>query len=131
MKATMKYLSMAILALVGVVMAGCSADDSIASEQQPDNGSRTITLKTTVGEIMDIFGEDNVREMVQKKTAEAADRGTKWIDPRFCKTPADSIRQALEDGWKESCRGQASFLQLIFTACSRFRYYGFCLFCPQ
>ena len=36
------------------------------------NTDRQITLKTTVGEIISVFGEDNVREIVQKKTAEAA-----------------------------------------------------------
>ncbi len=36
------------------------------------NTDRQITLKTTVGEIISVFGEDNVREIIKKKTAEAA-----------------------------------------------------------
>ena len=35
---------------------------------------KTITVKTTVGEIMDLFGEENVKEFVQQKTAEADGR---------------------------------------------------------
>ena len=33
---------------------------------------KTITVKMTVGEMLDILGEDNVREFVQRRTAEAA-----------------------------------------------------------
>ena len=33
---------------------------------------KTITVKMTVGELLDILGEDNVREFVQRRTAEAA-----------------------------------------------------------
>ena len=52
MKKTMKFLSMAALALVGAMMTGCSSsDDSIADiPQQPENTSKkTVTLTTTVG----------------------------------------------------------------------------------
>ena len=54
------------------VTVGDFLDFAKASDAVQSNKDRQITLKTTVGEIMDIFGEDNVREMVQKKTAEAA-----------------------------------------------------------
>ena len=33
---------------------------------------QTFTLKTTVGELFDLFGEEKVREMVQRKTAEVS-----------------------------------------------------------
>lgn len=46
---TMKiFLSMAALALVGVMMTGCSSDDNFAVEQQPENKSNVVTLTTTV-----------------------------------------------------------------------------------
>lgn len=48
---TMKFLSMAALALVGAIMTGCSSsdDDSIIDNpQQPVNTSKTVTLTTTV-----------------------------------------------------------------------------------
>ena len=41
----------------------------INSQQQRD---RTITLKATVGEMIDLLGEENVRETIQQKTAAAA-----------------------------------------------------------
>ena len=46
MKKTMKFLSMAALALVGAVMTGCSSDDDF---QQPENKSKVEVLSTTVG----------------------------------------------------------------------------------
>lgn len=52
MKKTMRFLSMAALALMGAMMTGCSSsDDSIADiPQQPENTSKkTVTLTTTVG----------------------------------------------------------------------------------
>ena len=33
---------------------------------------QTITVNMTVGEIMDIFGEENVKQFIQEKTAQAA-----------------------------------------------------------
>lgn len=53
MKKTMRFLSMAALALVGAMMTGCSSDDNFIDEpQQPENKSNVVTLTTTVG-----FGE--------------------------------------------------------------------------
>ena len=47
MKMTMKkYLSMAVLALAGAMMSGCSNDDNY---QQPANVNNVVTLTTTVG----------------------------------------------------------------------------------
>ena len=33
---------------------------------------QTITVNMTVGEVMDVFGEENVKEFIQQKTAQAA-----------------------------------------------------------
>ena len=50
MKKTMRFLSMAALALVGAVTVGCSSDDNIIdTPQQPENKSNVVTLTTTVG----------------------------------------------------------------------------------
>lgn len=50
MEKTMKFLSMAALALMGAVMTGCSSDsDELFSEpQQPENKDKVETLTTTV-----------------------------------------------------------------------------------
>ena len=49
MKKTMRFLSMAALALVGAVIVGCSSDDNFIDEpQQPENKSNVVTLTTTV-----------------------------------------------------------------------------------
>jgi len=45
MKKTMRFLSMAALALVGAVMTGCSSDDNTIGTAQPENG---LVLKTTI-----------------------------------------------------------------------------------
>ena len=45
MKKTMRFLSMAALALVGAMMTGCSSDDDIL---QPENKTNVVTLTTTV-----------------------------------------------------------------------------------
>ena len=47
---TIKFLSMAALALVGIMMTGCSSEDNIINEpQQPTNTDNVVTLTTTVG----------------------------------------------------------------------------------
>ena len=46
MKKTMRFLSMAALALVGAMMTGCSSDDDIL---QPENKTNVVTLTATVG----------------------------------------------------------------------------------
>ena len=50
MKKTMKYLSMAALALVGAMMTGCSSDEDsmISNPQQPENKGNVVTVTTTV-----------------------------------------------------------------------------------
>lgn len=46
---TMRFLSMAILALVGTVLTGCTMDDNIIEQpQQPENKTNVVTLTTTV-----------------------------------------------------------------------------------
>lgn len=49
MKKTMNYLSMAALALVGIVMTACSSEDNIASNQQPAKQDNIVTVTTTIG----------------------------------------------------------------------------------
>lgn len=50
MMKTMKYLSMAALALVGAIVTSCSSDDNfIDTPQQPENKSNVVTMTTTVG----------------------------------------------------------------------------------
>ena len=49
MKKTMRFLSMAALAMVGLVMTGCSSEDDFADIRQPENKSNVVTLTTTVG----------------------------------------------------------------------------------
>lgn len=47
MKKTMRFLSLAALALVGAIMTGCSNEDDLTVE--PENKSNVVTLTTTVG----------------------------------------------------------------------------------
>ncbi len=54
------------------VTIGDFLDFAKNSKVVQSNKGQQITLGTTVGEIIDVFGEDTVREIVQKKTAEAA-----------------------------------------------------------
>lgn len=53
MKKTMRYISIAALALVGAVMTGCSKDDVMAIDKQQqqtdDTSKKTVTMTTTVG----------------------------------------------------------------------------------
>ena len=43
---TIKFLGMAALALVGAIMTGCSSDDDVVNNQQPENNAEILT--TTV-----------------------------------------------------------------------------------
>ena len=52
MKKTMRYISIAALALVGAVMTGCSKDDVMAIDKQQqtdDTSKKTVIMTTTVG----------------------------------------------------------------------------------
>ena len=50
MKKTIKFLSMAVLAMVGAMTSGCSNDDNIIdTTQQPESQTNVVTLTTTVG----------------------------------------------------------------------------------
>ena len=48
MKTMKQYLSMAALALVGALMTGCSSEDDLAGNQQPENKNNLVTLTTTI-----------------------------------------------------------------------------------
>ena len=54
------------------VTAGDIMDFLKNNEALRNNKDQTITLKTTLREVIDIFGEENVRSFVQEKTAAAA-----------------------------------------------------------
>ena len=50
MKTTVKYLSMALLALAGTALTACSgADDDGQATTQPAAQGRAVTMTTTVG----------------------------------------------------------------------------------
>lgn len=56
MKTMKNFLSMSALALVGAVMTGCSSDDTLAIDQQPEKNNNVVTLTTTVS--LDENGSD-------------------------------------------------------------------------
>ncbi len=59
MKKTMKFLSMAVLALVGAVMTSCSSDEE--APKQPANYSVTKTLTVSLGETTRALTEGGVK----------------------------------------------------------------------
>ena len=83
MKKTMKYLSMAVVALMGAAMAACSADDSTVSEPQQSQG-RAVTLTTTVN----MGSGSTTRALTSKgvKTFAVGDQITIWYESN---TPAE------------------------------------------
>lgn len=55
---TIKFLSIAALALVGAVMTGCSSDDDIFNnQQQPVNSKNIVTVNTSIS--LDNIGDDS------------------------------------------------------------------------
>ena len=100
MKKTMKYLSMAVVALMGAVMAACSADDSIVSEPQQSQG-RAVTLTTTVN----MGSGSTTRALTSKgvKTFAVGEQMTFWYNSN---TPAewadDNYRIAVSEPLKAS-----------------------------
>ena len=56
----------------GEVTLGQVVDFLKENETLQGMRDKTFTLKTTVGDVLDLFGEENVKEFVQRKTAEAA-----------------------------------------------------------
>ena len=46
---TMKFFSMAALALMGAVMTACSSEDNLAGNQQPAKQDNIVTVTTTIG----------------------------------------------------------------------------------
>ena len=71
MKKTMRFLSMAALALVGAVMTGCSSDDSIF-DQQSVNSGKTVTLTMSVG--LNVGGETRALAADGTKTFAAGEK---------------------------------------------------------
>ena len=83
MKKTMKYLSMAALALVGAVMTSCSSGDDLTDntqQPQPASGDNVVTLTTTVsiaggetralaGDGTKTFAADETMAIVYKNTS--------------------------------------------------------------
>ena len=57
------------------VTVGMIADFLRSSEVLQQERDKTITLKMTVGDVLDLLGEENVKNYVQTKTAEAAYKG--------------------------------------------------------
>ena len=54
------------------VTVGAIVDTLRSSEELQAQRDQTVTLKMTVGDILELLGEDNVKQFVQEKTAEAA-----------------------------------------------------------
>ena len=100
MKKTMKYLSIAVVALMGAMMAACSADDSIVSEPQQSQG-RAVTLTTTVN----MGSGSTTRALTSKgvKTFAVGEQMTIWYETN---TPAewasDNSRVAVSEPLKAS-----------------------------
>ena len=46
---TMKFFSMAALALMGAMITGCSSEDNLAGNQQPAKQDNIVTVTTTIG----------------------------------------------------------------------------------
>ena len=55
------------------------------SGELQENRDRSVTLRMTVGEVLEILGEENVKAFVEKKTAAAA------YKPEYEKTPANIL----------------------------------------
>ena len=58
--------------LNGPITVGQIADFLRENKALQDRRDQTITLKATVGDLLDLFGEERVKNLVQTKTAEAA-----------------------------------------------------------
>jgi hypothetical protein len=54
------------------VTVGQIMDFIRTNKKLEEKKDQTITVNMTVGEIMDIFGEENVKQFIQEKTAQAA-----------------------------------------------------------
>ena len=58
--------------LGGVTTVGEAADAVAANPDTERYRDRSITVKTTVGKLLDLAGEDRVKELIQRKAAEAS-----------------------------------------------------------
>ena len=105
MKKTMRFLSMAALALVGAVMTGCSnKDDAIVEPQQP--GNNVVTLKSTVS--MDAGGTTRALAADGTKTF-AAGETMAVIYKNTSGTTVKAVSAALTDGDIQSGNKTATF----------------------
>ena len=73
-------------ALTNPVTVGQVVEILKNSEYLNEHRDKVISLKTTVGDVLDIIGEENVKNFVQRKTAEAAHK------PEYECTPKNIIR---------------------------------------
>jgi hypothetical protein len=73
-------------ALTNPVTVGQVVEILKNSEYLNEHRDKVISLKTTVGDVLDIIGEENVKNFVQRKTAEAA------YKPEYECTPKNIIR---------------------------------------
>ena len=58
--------------LNGPITWGMIMDAAQSSEWLQSKRDHSFTVKTTVGELLDLFGEENVKTLVQEKTAAAS-----------------------------------------------------------
>ena len=78
--------------LNGPVTVGQIVDFLQNNNSLKEKGSDTITLKTTMGRVFDFFGEENVRNVIQGKTGEAA------FNPDYVCTPGNILHNWLMIG---------------------------------
>ena len=63
---------MADTQLNGEVTLGQVIDFLVSNETLQANRDKSLTLKTTIGDVMNLIGEDKVRDMIQRATASAS-----------------------------------------------------------
>ena len=104
MKKTMRFLSTAALALVGVVMTGCSSDDSLTGKaQEPAVKNNVVTLTTTVG----LGGGDATRALAANGVKTFAEGETMAVIYNNGTSTVKAVSHALEvsditDGGKKA-----------------------------
>lgn len=102
MKKTMRYISIAALALVGAVMTGCSNDDDSAIDKQQqtdDTSKKTVIMTTTVGlnaaaKTRALTGEGVKTFAVGEKMAIVYSNGSSMVKAVSLALKADDIKDA-------------------------------------